>query len=506
MAGKLRTLRTRLIVVALAVHAMLLPALFYGVTFIVENSHRDIFVNDVRTHSRFLADILSSQQILDSSEDIIAWLDWLDSVFLGSNGVYAEVQNGEQRFFSTLMDEAYLDKFQEDFRFGDHGDDVYYLSMPLDMPGHQANLRLGFDESLILEEIRQTRMRTIYGLSAYLVISLLLLMLLAVRLTRPLRTLQRDSRAIASGDYDTRLSVTTKVREFRELAKDLDLMRDALVGINERLREEHAEHLATEQQRQTLQKQLHHAQRLETVGTLAGGIAHEFNNILVPIILYTDLALEDLPQESPIRDNLERVTKSANRAKEVIDQILTFSRKTVDQRQKSSDIVSIIKETLTLVRALMPATIDIQTNIDEKCGRVLVDATEVQQLIMNLCSNAFQAMTEKGGRLTIDVCDVAIDGESNDISLRLEPGHYVRISVGDNGKGIDAATQERIFEPFFTTREVGKGTGLGLSVVHGIVISHGGDITVDSTPGRGSTFYVYLPKTTLLSELPVPHG
>ena len=506
MAGKLNTLRTRLIVVALAVHAMLLPALFFSVTFIVEQSHRDVFVNDVRTHSRFLADILSSQQIIDSSEDLIAWLDWLDSVFLGSNGVYAEVLIGEQRFFSTLMDEAYFDKFQEDFRFGDHGDDVYYLSIPLDIPRHQAILRLGFDESLILEEIRRAQMRIVYGLSAYLVISLLLLVLLAVRLTHPLRTLQRDSRAIASGDYDTRLRVTTKVREFRELAQDLDLMRDGLVGINERLREEHAEHLATEQQRQNLQKQLHHAQRLETVGTLAGGIAHEFNNILVPIILYTDLALEDLPQESPIRDNLERVTKSANRAKEVIDQILTFSRKTVDQRQESSDIVSIIKETLTLVRALMPATIDIQTNIDEKCGRVLVDATEVQQLIMNLCGNAFQAMTEKGGRLTIDVCDVAIDEESNDISPRLEPGHYVRISVGDNGKGIDAATQERIFEPFFTTREVGKGTGLGLSVVHGIVISHGGDITVDSTPGRGSTFYVYLPKTTLSSELPVPHG
>ena len=115
MAGKLSTLRARLIVVALAVHAMLLPALFFAVMFIVEDSHQDVFVNDVRTHSRFLADILSSQQILDSSQDLIAWLDWLDSVFLGSNGVYAEVLNGEQRFFSALMDEAYFDKFQEDF-------------------------------------------------------------------------------------------------------------------------------------------------------------------------------------------------------------------------------------------------------------------------------------------------------------------------------------------------------------------------------------------------------
>jgi len=502
MARKLSTLRARLIMVALAVHAMLLPALFFGVMLIVENSHRDVFVNDVRTHSRFLADILSSQQILDSSQELIAWLDWLDSVFLGSNGVYAEVLNGEQRFFSTLMDEAYFDKFQEDFRFGDHGDDVYYLSIPLDIPGHQAILRLGFDESLTLEEIGQARLRTVYALSAYLVISLLLLVLLAVGLTRPLKTLQRDSRAIASGDYDTRLRVGTRVREFRELAKDLDHMRDTLVGINERLRAEITEHRATEQQRQTLQSQLHHAQRLETVGTLASGIAHEFNNILLPIILYADLALEDLPQDSPIRGNLERVMKSANRAKEVIGQVLTFSRKSVESRQEPSDVVSVVKESLSLVRALMPATIDIQTNIDEKCGRVLVDAVEVQELVMNLCSNAFQAMTEKGGRLTIDVCNVAIDEDSDHISLGLVPGHYVRISVGDSGKGIDPVIRERIFEPFFTTGGVGKGTGLGLSVVHGIVVSHGGDITVDSTPGQGSTFHVYLPQATLSSELP----
>ena len=491
-----------MIMVALAVHAMLLPALFFGVMLIVERSHQDVFVNDVRIHGRFLADMLSSMQILDSSEDLVAWLDWLDNVLLGSNGVYAEVLNGEQRFLSTIMDEAYFDKFQEDFRFGDHGDDVYYLSISVDVPGRQAILRLGFDESLILEEIRRTRLRTIYGLSAYLVISLLLLMLLAVRLTRPLKTLQRDSRAIASGDYDTRLRVTTRVREFRELAKDLDHMRDSLVGINERLRAEIAEHVSTEQQRQTLQAQLRHAQRLEMIGTLAGGIAHEFNNILQPIILYADLALEDLPQDSPIRGNLERVMKSANRAKNIIGRVLTFSRKSVESRQEPSDVVSIVKETLSLVRALMPATIDIQTNIDEKCGRVLVDAIEIQELVMNLCSNAFQAMTEKDGRLTIDVCAVEIDEDSDHISLRLEPGHYVRISVGDSGKGIDPAIRGRIFEPFFTTREVGKGTGLGLPVVYGIVVSHGGDITVDSAPDRGSTFHVYLPQATLLPDLP----
>ena len=497
MARKLSTLLARLMVIALAIHAMLLPALFFGVMFIVEQSHKEVFVNDARIHGRFLADMFNSTQILDSSQDVIAWLD---SVILGSTGVYAEVLNGKQRFFSTIMNEADFENFQEDFRFGDHGDDVYYLSVPLNVPDHQAILRLGFDESPTVEEIRRTRARTIYALSAYLLISLLLLVLLAVRLTRPLRTLQRDSQAIASGDYDTRLMVDTRVREFRELANDLDLMRDSLVGTNERLRAEIAEHIATEQQRQKLQAQLHHTQRLETVGTLAGGIAHEFNNILVPIILYTDLALEDLPQESPIRGNLERVMKSANRAKEIVDQILTFSRKTTESQQEPTDVVSVVQETLTLVRALMPATIDIRANIDEKCGPVLVDATEVQQLIMNLCSNAFQAMIDNGGRLTIDLCDVAINEDSDHVTPGLEPGHYVRISVGDSGKGIDSAIRERIFEPFFTTQEVGKGTGLGLPVVHGIAVSHGGAVAVDSIPGHGSTFHVYLPRATPSSE------
>jgi signal transduction histidine kinase len=149
----------------------------------------------------------------------------------------------------------------------------------------------------------------------------------------------------------------------------------------------------------------------------------------------------------------------------------------------------------------MPASIDIHTNIDEKCGKVLVDETEIQELIMNLCSNAFQAMAEKGGQLTIDARNVAIDKESDHISLRLKPGHYVRISVGDSGKGIDPGIRDRIFEPFFTTRNVGEGTGLGLPVVHGIVVSYGGDITVDSTLGHGSTFHIYLPEATLSSEL-----
>jgi len=488
-----------MIVVALVVHAMLLPALFFGVMFIVEKSYREAFVNEVRMHGLFLADSLNSTQILNSPQDLATWLD---SVFLGSNSVYVELMNGEQRFLSTIMDESDVDKFQEDYRFGDHGDDVYYLSMPLDAPGGQAILRLGFDEGLVLEEIRIARTRTIYASAAYLVISLVLLVLLAVYLTRPLRTLQRDSRVIASGDYNTRLRVGTRVREFRELAKDLNLMRDTLLGTNERLRAEIENHVASERQRQRLQAQLRHAQRLETVGTLAGGIAHEFNNILLPIILYTDLALEDLQRDSPIRGNLERVMKLANRAKKIVNKILTFSRKSIEPGFESSDVVSIVKETVTLVRALMPATIDIQTSFDEKCGRVPVDAAEVQGLIMNLCSNAFLAMTEKGGRLTIDVRVLAGDDDSEHLPPGLALDHCVRISVGDSGAGMDQAIRERIFEPFFTTREVGKGTGLGLPVVHGIVVSHGGDITVDSTPGRGTTFHVYLPHIPLSSELP----
>lgn len=241
-----------------------------------------------------------------------------------------------------------------------------------------------------------------------------------------------------------------------------------------------------------LEAQLQHAQRMDAIGTLAGGIAHDFNNILSPIVGYTEIAIDDVPEDSSMRKNLEEVLKATERARDLVKQILTFSRQH-DQKYKPLKVQSIVKEALKLLRASIPSTIEIRQNIDNECGAVMGDRTQIHQILMNLCTNAYQAMEEKGGSIDVNLisCDINID-EIRD-HLTLKPGRYVRLTVSDTGHGILPDVLDRIFEPYYTTRAPGKGTGLGLSVVHGIVNSHGGQITVSSEPGKGTTFDVYLP-------------
>jgi signal transduction histidine kinase len=331
-------------------------------------------------------------------------------------------------------------------------------------------------------------------LLGYFIVSLILVILLSVVLARPLQKLRRDSREIASGNYSKHLTVSSKIHEIHELSHDLETMRSNLVGVNAQLQKEIIEREAAETMKRDLETRLRHSQRLESIGTLAGGIAHEINNILLPLHLYTDLALEDLPDMSPVRTNLERVLKLANRAKGLSQQILTFSRRTGDTEQVAQDIAPIVEEALTMVRALVPATIDIRVDIRHNQGRVLCGATQIQQLVVNLCSNAFRSVSRSGGHIQINLISCDVDEEFAGKHPNLHVGKYLRFEVIDTGEGIDSATLERIFEPFFTTQEVGKGTGLGLSVVHGIVVDHGGEIIVSSEPGKGSAFAVYLPQ------------
>jgi signal transduction histidine kinase len=248
------------------------------------------------------------------------------------------------------------------------------------------------------------------------------------------------------------------------------------------------------QRRETLESKLRQAQKLETVGVLAGGIAHEFNNVLLPIYLYTEEALHDLPPDSPVRTHLERVLKSANRAKTLVQQILTFSHQNEKQAFTPVDLRPVAEEALELLRALLPPTVELHLDLAADACMVMADRDQIHQLLMNLCSNAYQALDETGGsiRVTLDRC--VIDGNSSVDLPRLPMGRYIRIRVSDTGHGIDRSSLHRIFEPFYTTRAVGQGTGLGLSVVHGIAVSHSGDITVESAPETGTTFQVYLPE------------
>jgi PAS domain S-box-containing protein len=260
-----------------------------------------------------------------------------------------------------------------------------------------------------------------------------------------------------------------------------------------------------------LETQLRQVQKMEAIGTLAGGIAHDFNNILAAIMGYTEMALYDVPEGSPGRRNLEQVLKAGYRGKDLVKQIITFSRRS-EQERRPMHINPIVKEALKLLRASLPTTIDIRQNIKTQSGMVLADPTQIHQVLMNLCSNAAYAMREEGGVLEISLADVVFDSVDAAPYPDLKPGPYLKLTVSDTGHGIDRAIMERIFDPFFTTKRPGEGTGMGLAVVHGIVKSYGGTVVVDSEPGKGSTFEVFLPRIEGVfisepdSEAPMPTG
>ncbi|HVY23708.1 MAG TPA: PAS domain S-box protein [Steroidobacteraceae bacterium] len=245
-------------------------------------------------------------------------------------------------------------------------------------------------------------------------------------------------------------------------------------------------------ERKRLEEQLFQSQKMEAVGTLAGGIAHDFNNILAAIKGYTQLARDDISHLPVVQEYLDAVLKGARRAAELVKQITTFSRQQ-DTQQLPVSLPHIVNEAMVLLRATIPSTIEIRTACDDNAPAILADPTHMHQIIMNLCTNAWQAMKSAPGMIAIRVDAVHL----NDAFVRLHPeltaGDHVRLSVTDNGCGMDAATQSRIFEPFFTTKAPGEGSGLGLSVVHGIVRAHHGSIVVKSMLGFGTTFELYFP-------------
>jgi PAS domain S-box-containing protein len=259
-----------------------------------------------------------------------------------------------------------------------------------------------------------------------------------------------------------------------------------------------------------IQAQLQQAQKMEAIGTLAGGIAHDFNNILSAVIGYTEIALADVPEGNSQHRNLQEVLKAGSRARDLVKQILTFSRQT-EQELKPVQINQIIRETLKLLRASLPTTVKISHDIQSDSA-VLADPTQIHQVIMNLFTNAAHAMRASGGQLKIDLTDVVLGGNFIEQHPYLSPGAYVKLRVTDSGHGMEKAILDRIFDPFFTTKDRGEGTGMGLAVVLGIVKSHGGTITVDSEPQRGSTFNVFLPiimqevDLDIRSKEPVPTG
>jgi len=247
-----------------------------------------------------------------------------------------------------------------------------------------------------------------------------------------------------------------------------------------------------DEEKKILNAQLHQAQKLEAIGTLAGGIAHDFNNILGAIVGYSEMIRDDLPPGSPSIQDIDQVTKASHRARDLVKQILSFSRQVEDQTIPVQPAL-IVKEAIALLRSSLPTTITINQDIDPDAGMILADPTQIHQIVMNLSTNAFHAMEVKGGTLTISLRKKILSQDDLDTVPDLQPGTFLQLSFKDTGEGVLPEIRERIFDPFFTTKEVGKGTGLGLSMVYSIVKSCNGSIVCDSRPGEGTEFRIILP-------------
>jgi signal transduction histidine kinase/ActR/RegA family two-component response regulator len=270
-----------------------------------------------------------------------------------------------------------------------------------------------------------------------------------------------------------------------------------LAQANEELRTEIQAHRQLDHEKKQLENQLRQAQKMEAIGTLAGGIAHDFNNILAAIMGHTELALMQLDQKDNAQKYLSEVLNASDRAKELVAQILSFSRHG-DQKLKPMQISSIIKEALRLIRSTLPTTVQIEKQIEFPDSIVVGNPTQIHQIMMNLCTNAAHAMKKTGGTLSVQLqsMDVPADAEefASEGSTNLPPGRYVRLVIADTGHGIAPHLLNRIFDPYFSTKEKDVGTGLGLAVVQGIVQNHGGVIEVESTIGVGTRFFIYLPR------------
>ena len=266
-----------------------------------------------------------------------------------------------------------------------------------------------------------------------------------------------------------------------------------------------------EEEKKNLEYQLQQAQKMEAVGTLAGGIAHDFNNILSVIIGYTELILMNAKVDADVRQNLKEIFNASKHARDMVKQILAFSRQSKQER-KPIQVAHIVKEAIKMLRASLPATISIEQHIEKDTAVIEADPTQIHQVLMNLCTNAAHAINEKDGTLEIRLQNVELDQADAVEIPDLKAGPYLKLTVEDSGEGIPPELRQQIFNPYFTTKEKGKGTGLGLAVVQGIVKSYNGAVTVESDVGKGTAFHVFLPtlKRRLIAEeelaKPLPMG
>ncbi len=340
--------------------------------------------------------------------------------------------------------------------------------------------------------VDQARTTILTLLIIAMIASIGLLSFIVLTVVRPIKNLTGDMVSLGERYGSTVPPVRRRGDEVAQLRMTFDQLRaqvqqrtDQLDSANQSLERELA-------RRETLERQLVHTQKLDSLGTLAGGIAHDFNNMLYVILGCTKIALEEEPKESFISRLISKIDQAAQRSKSIVDQILFFSRREQPNREPLQ-ISHAVRESVTLLRAGLPSTMVLDMEIDDNCGIVLADETQIQQLTVNLMTNAFQSYSDGKGAIRLTMIETEVDQAFADQHLGLHPGPYVRLSVADRGCGIPDDVLVKIYDPFFTTKPVGEGTGLGLSVVHGIVTGHEGVIVIYTRVGEGTTFEVYLP-------------
>jgi len=303
----------------------------------------------------------------------------------------------------------------------------------------------------------------------------------------------RDAGGNVTGAVAVGRDITEQRRVEQALKETLDELESRVQERTTELQQAYDKLKEETEERSKVEQQLRQAQKMEAIGTLAGGIAHDFNNVLAAIIGFSQIARDKTPEGSPARSHMERVLAAGIRGRDLVKQILAFSRK-AEQEKQPLKLAAVVRDALMLLRATLPSTIDIRTNLQNEAGFVLADPTQMQQVITNLCTNAAHAMRRRGGSISIDLAGFSFSSPGDAPHPTMSPRSYARLSVTDTGEGMSPETIEHVFDPFFTTKAAGEGTGLGLSVVHGIVASHGGTITVSSEPDKGSAFTVYLPR------------
>ncbi|MEX3010466.1 ATP-binding protein [Hoeflea sp. TYP-13] len=352
-------------------------------------------------------------------------------------------------------------------------------------------------------------------LSLALIISAGLIAVLINTIIRPVGRITEAMIKLGSSYDADKKPILDQISEIDRLRAAFDHMEERLSettqGLESLVQQRTAElHTANENLeeeltvRQSLEQQLVRAQKLEGLGTLAGGIAHDFNNMLYVIIGCNQLALEQLPQSDPCRDLLLKVDQAAQRSKSIVSQILLFSRQRLPDRIPV-EIKTVVEDAITLLRAALPSSLTLKVSIDHDCWTVMADQTQLHQVVVNLMTNASQAYPDRKGEIELKMANAIVDPSKATHHVGLETGPYIHMTISDKGSGISGEYLDKIFDPFFTTKPVGEGTGLGLAVVHGIVKSHEGVITISSAVGRGTTVEVYFPACVNAHDPVGPH-